>query len=123
MKIEEVIGNWVGIVRDIDEMIEWWNLSEMEMDKMSEIWLISDEINVGYFAGGYSKVRDFVTVSAEISQQTKFKSLTYPPTKKPSNTSIKKGKIITVILLFKLHNVIIICIFLILQNNGIYKTI
>lgn len=123
MKIEEVIGNWVGIVRDIDEMIEWWNLSEMEMDEMSEIWLISDEIDVRYFAGGYSKVRDFVTVSAEISQQTKFKSLTYPPTKKPSNTSIKKGKIITVILLFKLHNVIIICIFLLLQNNGIYKTI
>lgn len=104
-------------------MIEWWNLSEMEMDEMSEIWLISDEINVGYFAGGYSKVRDFVTVSAEISQQTNFKSLTYPPTKKPSNSSVKKGKIITVILLFKLHNVIIICIFLLLQNNGIYKTI
>ncbi len=93
------------------------------MDEMSEIWLIGDEIDVRYFAGGYSKVRDFVTVSAEISQQTKFKSLTYPPTKKPSNTSIKKGKIITVILLFKLHNVIIICIFLLLQNNGIYKTI
>ena len=123
MKIEEVIGNWVGIVRENDEMIEWWNLNEMEMDEMSEIWLISDEIDVRYFAGGYSKVRDFVTVSAEISQQTKFKSLTYPPTKKPSNTSIKKGKIIIVILLFDLHNVIIICIFLILQINGIYRTI
>ncbi len=123
MKIEEVIGKWVGIVRNIDEMIEWWNLSEMEMDKMSEIWLISDEIDVGYFAGGYSKVRDFVTVPAKISQQSDFKSLTYPPTKKPSNTSIKKGKIIIVILLFDLHNVIIICIFFLLQNNGIYKTI
>lgn len=123
MKIEEVIGNWVGIVRDIDEMIRWWNLSEMEMDKMSEIWLISDEIDVGYFTGGYSKVRDFVTVSAEISQQTDFKSLTYPPTKKPSNSSVKKGKIIIVILLFKLHNVIIICIFFLLQNNEIYRTI
>ena len=91
-------------------MIEWWNLSEMEMDKMSEIWLISDEINVGYFAGGYSKVRDFVTVSAEISQQTKFKSLTYPPTKKPSNTSIKKGKIITVILLLN-YTVLLLYVF------------
>ena len=123
MKIEEVIGNWAGIVRDIDKMIGWWNLSEMEMDEMSEIWLISDEIDVGYFTGGYSKVRDFVTVSAEISQQTDFKSLTYPPTKKPSNTSIKKGKIIIVILFFKLHNFIIICIFFLLQNNEIYRTI
>lgn len=78
------------------------NLSEMEMDEMSEIWLISDEIDVGYFAGGYSKVRDFVTVPAKISQQTDFKSLTYPPTKKPSNSSAKKGKIIIVILLFDL---------------------
>lgn len=69
------------------------------MDEMSEIWLISDEIDVGYFTGGYSKVRDFVTVSAKISQQTNFKSSTYPPPKKPSNSSVKKGKIIIVILL------------------------
>ena len=69
------------------------------MDEMSEIWLIGDEIDVRYFTSGYSKVRDFVTVSAKISQQTNFKSLTYPPTKKPSNSSAKKGKIIIVILL------------------------
>ncbi|MEB5630009.1 MULTISPECIES: hypothetical protein [Staphylococcus] len=54
--------------------------------------MISDEIDVGYFAGGYSKVRDFVTVPAKISQQTDFKSLTYPPTKKQVIPVLKKVK-------------------------------
>lgn len=123
MKIEEVSGNWVGIVRDIDEMIEWWNLSEMEMDEMSEIWLIGDEIDVGYFASGYSKVSDFVTVSAEISQQTNFKSLTYPPTKKPSNTSVKKGKIIIVILLLSYTALLLYVFSFYCKINGIYRMI
>lgn len=62
------------------------------MDEMSEIWLISDEIDVGYFTGGYSKVRDFVTVPAKISQQTDFKSLTYPPLKSQVIPVLKKVK-------------------------------
>ncbi|BFL78290.1 hypothetical protein SKB0068_10620 [Staphylococcus hominis subsp. novobiosepticus] len=61
--------------------------------------MIGDVIDVRYFAGGYSKVRDFVTVPVEISQQSDFKSLIYPRTKKLSNISVKKGKIIIVILL------------------------
>lgn len=92
VKIGWLGGNWVGIVRGNDEMIEWWNLSEMEMDEMSEIWLIGDEIDVRYFAGGYSKVRDFVTVSAEISQQINFKYLTHPPLKSQVIPALKKVK-------------------------------